>query len=116
MSLRKRPRPCYDWSRLIENEESFFLARPSAFDGGGGRGHQGTTFSVALAGGGLNHCGAWGVTDELCKKPLEGACSVPDLFATILADLGINPGKERFDGDRPVPITDQGTPITELLT
>ena len=37
------------------------------------------------------------------------------LFATILADLGIDPHKELFDGDRPVPITDKGTPIAQLF-
>ncbi len=68
-----------------------------------------------LAGGGLKHRGAWGVTDDLCKEPVEHACGVPDLFATVLADLGINPRKELFDGDRPVPITDQGTPVLQLF-
>ncbi|MCB1076337.1 MAG: hypothetical protein KDM64_00800 [Verrucomicrobiae bacterium] len=37
------------------------------------------------------------------------------MFATVLADLGIQPRKELFDGDRPVPITDQGTPVAELM-
>ncbi len=41
------------------------FGRPAEFDGGGGRGHQGTTFSMVLAGGGLRHRGAWGVPDEL---------------------------------------------------
>ncbi len=101
-----------DKTLIVVNTE---FGRPSAFDGGGGRGHQGTAFSVVLAGGGLKHRGAWGVTDELSKEIVENPCSVPDLFATILADLGIEPRKELFDGDRPVPITDQGTPIAELL-
>ena len=70
---------------------------------------------MVLAGGGLRHRGAWGVTDELSKKPVENPCSVPNLFATVLADLGINPNKELFDGDRPVPITDKGKPIKELF-
>lgn len=101
-----------DKTLIVVNTE---FGRPSDFDGGGGRGHQGTAFSVVLAGGGLRHKGAWGVTDELCKKPLENACGVPDLFATILADMGINPGKELYDGDRPVPITDRGQPVQALL-
>ena len=101
-----------DKTLIVINTE---FGRPSAFDGGGGRGHQGTAFSVVLAGGGLKHRGAWGVTDDLCKEPVEHACGVPDLFATVLADLGINPRKELFDGDRPVPITDQGTPVLQLF-
>ena len=101
-----------DKTLIVVNTE---FGRPSAFDGGGGRNHQGSAFSVVLAGGGLRHRGAWGVTDELSKKAIKDSCSVPDLFATILADLGINPGKELFDGDRPVPITDMGVPIKELF-
>ena len=101
-----------DSTLIVVNTE---FGRPSAFDGGGGRGHQGSAFSVVLAGGGLKHRGAWGVTDEESKKPLENPCGVPDLFATILADLGIDPHKELFDGDRPVPITDKGTPIARLF-
>ena len=97
---------------IVVNTE---FGRPSAFDGGGGRGHQGSAFSVVLAGGGLKHHGAWGVTDDECKSPVENPVSVPNLFATVLADLGIQPRKELFDGDRPVPITDQGTPVVELM-
>ncbi|MCB1234071.1 MAG: DUF1501 domain-containing protein [Verrucomicrobiae bacterium] len=97
---------------IVVNTE---FGRPSAFDGGGGRGHQGSAFSVVLAGGGLRHCGAHGVTDDECKAPVENPVGVPDLFATIFANLGIQPLKELFDGDRPVPITDQGKPIASLM-
>ncbi|MEW4451272.1 DUF1501 domain-containing protein, partial [Bremerella sp. JC817] len=47
--------------------------------------HQGSAFTCVLAGGGLNHCGAYGVTDELSKKIVENPVSVPDFFATIHA-------------------------------
>lgn len=92
------------------------FGRPPEFDGRGGRGHQGTAFSLVLAGGGLNHCGAYGVTDELAKKPLENPVSIPDFHATIHATLGINPSKELMDGPRPVPITDEGKPIAALFS
>jgi hypothetical protein len=101
-----------DKTLIVVNTE---FGRPSAFDGGGGRGHQGSVFSVVLAGGGLRHHGAWGVTDAESKESLEHPCSVPDLFATILAALQINPSKELHDGDRPVPITDRGQPVTALF-
>ena len=91
------------------------FGRPATFDGRGGRGHQGSSFSLVLAGGGLNHQGAYGVTDELSKEILEGPVSIPDFHATIHAALGINPSKELFDGSRPVPITDQGLPIAKLF-
>lgn len=91
------------------------FGRPAQFDGRGGRGHQGTSFSMILAGGGLNHCGAYGVTDDLGKEILEKPVSIPDFHATVHATLGINPSKELFDGSRPVPITDQGKPIAALF-
>ena len=91
------------------------FGRPAEFDGGGGRGHQGSAFSTVLAGGGLSHRGAWGETDELSKRPLDRPVSVSDFHATIHQALGIDPGKHLFDGDRPVPITDQGRPIADLF-
>ncbi len=91
------------------------FGRPAEFDSGGGRGHQGQSFSCVLAGGGLRHRGAFGETDELARKIVKNPVSVPDFFATIHAALGIDCTKNLHDGDRPVPITDQGQPIKELL-
>ena len=91
------------------------FGRPPEFDGRGGRGHQGTAFSMLLAGGGLKHSGAYGVTDELAKKVVENPVSLPDFHATIHAALGIDPGKELMDGTRPVPITDGGKPVAALF-
>lgn len=91
------------------------FGRPPEFDGRGGRGHQGTTFTLVLAGGGLRHRGAYGVSDDLSKKIVENPVSVPDFHATIHAALGIDPTKELLDGARPVPITDGGKPIAALF-
>jgi Protein of unknown function (DUF1501) len=91
------------------------FGRPAAFDSGGGRGHQGTAFSMVLAGGGLNHCGAYGTTDDASKLPIENPVSIPDFHATIHAALGINPRRELLDGSRPIPITEDGVPIAKLL-
>ena len=91
------------------------FGRPASYDGRGGRGHQGTCFSLVLAGGGLNHHGAYGVTDEMSRNILENPVSIPDFHATIHAAMGINPSRELFDGSRPVPITDQGTPIAKMF-
>ncbi|QEG27635.1 hypothetical protein GobsT_23940 [Gemmata obscuriglobus] len=91
------------------------FGRPAEFDGGRGRGHQGTCFSLLLAGGGLKHCGACGVTDDLAKKIVERPVPVPDCHATICAVLGIDPAKALAGGPRPVPITDDGKPIAALF-
>ncbi len=92
------------------------FGRPPEFDGGGGRGHQGKTFSWVLAGGGLKTGQAIGETDELSKKPVSNPMSIPDVHATICCALGINPAKNLFDGPRPVPITDRGEPARQLFS
>lgn len=91
------------------------FGRPPEFDAGGGRGHQSRAFSIVLAGGGLKTGQAIGVTDELGKKIVSRPIGVPDLHATIHAALGIDPSKELYDGQRPVPITDHGTPVAEAF-
>jgi hypothetical protein len=92
------------------------FGRPPEFDGGGGRGHHGKAFSIFLAGGGLKTGQAIGVTDELGRLPIERPISVPDLHATIYAALGIDHEQELYDSERPVPITDHGKPVAEILT
>ena len=91
------------------------FGRPPEFDGNGGRGHQGSAFSLILAGGGLQHKGALGSTDDFSKKITEMPVTIPDFHATIHATLGIDPSHELFDGSRPVPISDGGTPIASLF-
>ncbi len=91
------------------------FGRPPEFDSGGGRGHQGTAFTCVLAGGGLKHQGAYGETDELAKNAVGTRVGVPDFFATICAAVGIDYRKNLYDGDRPVPITDRGEPISALF-
>ncbi len=91
------------------------FGRPATFDAGGGRGHHGKAFSVLLAGGGLRTGQAIGTTDELGMNIVNRPVSVPDLFATIFAGLGINPAEELYASDRPVPLTDNGVPIAELF-
>ncbi|MFN9460584.1 MAG: DUF1501 domain-containing protein, partial [Acidobacteriota bacterium] len=92
------------------------FGRPPEFDAGGGRGHQSEAFSILLAGGGLKTGQAIGTTDELSKKVVDRPVTVPDLHATIHRALGIDPHKNLYAGDRPVPITDQGKPVTEAFS
>jgi hypothetical protein len=91
------------------------FGRPPEFDAGGGRGHHSKAFSVFLAGGGLRTGQVIGETDELGREIVEQPVSVPDLHATIHCALGINPAKELYEGDRPVPITDRGVPVARLF-
>lgn len=91
------------------------FGRPPTFDGGGGRGHQWQTFSVVMAGGGIRGGVMGGETDELAQQIVSRPVSVPDLFATKFAAMGLNPRTELFADDRPVPISDNGRPVTEIL-
>lgn len=91
------------------------FGRPATFDGGGGRGHHGKCFSVAMAGGGLKNGLTIGETDDLAMRIESRPVSVPDLHATIYATLGIDTKTQLYAGDRPVPITDGGEPIRELF-
>jgi uncharacterized protein (DUF1501 family) len=91
------------------------FGRPAQFDAGGGRGHHAKSFSVALAGGGLQTGRAVGETDELAMSIVSRPVSVPDLHATIYAALGIDQSEPLYAGERPVPITDGGQPIGEIL-
>ncbi len=91
------------------------FGRPPEFDSGGGRGHQGSAFTCVLAGGGLKHRGAYGETDELAKKKVADPVSLSDFIATIHAAVGVDYAKNLYDGDRPVPITDNGKPIAVLF-
>lgn len=91
------------------------FGRPPEFDGQGGRGHQSQAFSAALFGGGLKTGQVIGRTDDWGREVVERPISVPDLHATILTALGIDPAKELFDGDRPIPITDHGTALAEAF-
>ena len=92
------------------------FGRPAGFDSRGGRGHQGKAMTCVLAGGGLSHCGSYGETDELSKTIVKDPVSVPDFFATVCAAMGVDASKYLYDGDRPVPITDNGKPITKLFS
>lgn len=102
-----------DKTVILINSE---FGRPGGFDSGGGRGHQSKCFTNVIAGGGLNHKGAYGVSDEVAENIEENPVSVPDFFATALAALQIDPSQNLYDGDRPVPITDGGQPIRALIT
>ena len=91
------------------------FGRPPEFDGGGGRGHQGSAFSMVLAGGGLKHVGAYGVTDEKAKKIVEKPVPVADFHATVHATLRVDPTAVLYDASRPVPITDEGQVVGSLF-
>ena len=71
---------------------------------------------MVMGGGGVKPGFVYGETDELSKTIVNDPVSVPDFFATVCAAMGVDASKYLYDGDRPVPITDNGNPINKLFT
>lgn len=72
----------------------------------GGRGHWGSVFSIALAGGGIRGGQVFGASDAIGGQPRDGLVRPEDLLATIVHALGIDPGTEYLDHlGRPFPVS-----------
>jgi hypothetical protein len=81
-----------------------------------GRDHFASAWSCSLSGAGIRGGVAYGKTDDEGHRVVEGEASAGDLFATILAALGIDHQHEYMLGARPIPLADFGTnPIREVL-
>lgn len=66
------------------------FGRTPMSQGGSGRDHHNLAMSVWLAGGGVRAGMVLGATDELGYHSIEDVCTVPDLHATMLHQLGID--------------------------
>ncbi len=81
-----------------------------------GRDHHPNGFSVAMAGGKLRRGAVLGETDSAGSGMPSDPVTAPDLHATILKALGLDPKEEVWtDIGRPLPATDGGKPIARLL-
>jgi hypothetical protein len=82
------------------------FGRTPRLDKNGGRGHWGSVFSVALAGGGVRGGQVYGSSDRIGAYPREGRVRPEDLSATIFHCLGYAPGTEFNDPlGRPHPVS-----------
>ncbi len=82
----------------------------------GGRDHFPRSFNAMLAGGGVAGGAIVGKTDRAGTEVSERPVTVPDLFATFCASLGIDPAFENMaSSGRPIKLVDGGEPIRELL-
>jgi uncharacterized protein (DUF1501 family) len=81
-----------------------------------GRDHfPGASFAV-LAGGGVRGGIVHGQTDAEGSKVVKDPMTVPNLFATIVTQLGIGLDTEAVSAaGRPITVTDHGTPVPELI-
>jgi len=81
-----------------------------------GRDHWGPSFSVALAGGGIEGGQVVGASDARAERPDGNSYGPEDLAATIYRLLGINPDEEFYTPEgRPVKIANNGRVMSELL-
>ena len=81
-----------------------------------GRDHFASAWSASLHGCGIKGGAVWGKTDANGEKVAEGEVGAGELFATILAAVGINPKKEYHVGSRPIPLVNPGIqPITQVI-
>jgi uncharacterized protein (DUF1501 family) len=81
-----------------------------------GRDHFASAWSAALFGGGIKGGAVFGKTDEDGRTVIEDEVGAGELFATVLAAIGVNPAKEYHVGPRPVPLVNPGIkPIAQVL-
>jgi uncharacterized protein (DUF1501 family) len=91
------------------------FGRTPRLEPNGGRGHWGSVFSVALAGGGVRGGQVYGASDKVGGFPREGKVRPEDLSATIFHCLGHDPQSEFRDRlGRPQPIS-RGEVIRAIL-
>jgi Protein of unknown function (DUF1501) len=82
----------------------------------GGRDHYPKVTPAVLAGGGVRGGQVIGATDGRGVEVVERSLSVPDLFASICAALGLDPRRSRMSPEgRPLTTVDGGSQIKELF-
>lgn len=80
-----------------------------------GRDHHPGAWTAVLAGGGIRGGVAHGETDATGDTVASGKIAVPDLFATVVKQLGIDPHKSfATPSGRPIEVSDNGSPLARL--
>ena len=91
------------------------FGRTPRINGNDGRDHHPGAWTAVLAGGGVRGGVAHGQTDATGDTVASGKIAVPDLFATVAKQLGLDPDKS-FDtpSGRPISISDGGRALVEV--
>jgi hypothetical protein len=106
-------RGLFDTTLLVIGGE---FGRTPKINKSAGRDHWPSAFSVVLAGGGLKEGIIVGQTDALAELPKDRPIRYQDVLATIYHQLGIDWHKTYLnDAGRPVPIVNDGEPISEII-
>jgi hypothetical protein len=82
----------------------------------GGRDHWPRSFSVGLAGAGIQGGVVVGKSDKHAAEPADRPVTIEDLGATVYKALGIDYTKDYHANGRPVKINKEGKPVQELFT
>lgn len=80
-----------------------------------GRDHHPECFSAVLAGAGLKRGVVLGESDATGGRAVGASVTIPDLLATMLHSLGIDPAKTLMAGDRPIALGNDGKLLREIL-
>ena len=92
------------------------FGRTPQINGQNGRDHFPQVTPVVVGGGGIKGGTVVGQADETGQEITDGAITVPDLFATLLTALGIDPQSEfRTEFGAVARASDHGRPVTALL-
>ena len=92
------------------------FGRTPELSGRGGRDHYPKVTPAVLAGGGVRGGQVIGATDPAGREVVERALTVPDLFASICAALGLDPSRSRMSPEgRPLATVNGGSRIEELF-
>lgn len=116
------------WATLIDDLQASGLwsdtvvvwmgefGRTPQINGNNGRDHFPQITPVVLGGGGIRGGQLVGRTDKHGLTIEDGKVTVPDLFATLIKALGLDPSHEfRTEFGAIAPVTDHGEPISSLL-
>jgi uncharacterized protein (DUF1501 family) len=92
------------------------FGRTPRINGREGRDHYPAAWSAVLAGGGIRGGIVHGATDARGEKVVEGAVTIPDLFATVASQLGVDPAESlSTPAGRPISVTDSGSAVEALV-
>ncbi len=92
------------------------MGRTPRINGRAGRDHWSMAQSVLLAGGGIKRGEIIGATDKQAAEPISDPVGIEDLHRTIYRLLGVDSTKIYYTPlGRPVPITNGGRVVDELL-
>lgn len=107
-----RQRDLFDKTIILCGGE---FGRTPKINGLAGRDHWPHGFTMLLAGGRLRGAAALGETDPEGGRQVKDPYEVPDIHATVLTALGIDPGHEELAPiGRPIKLS-EGKPIAALL-